>query len=170
MNLKSLYTMVTKGTARTVQIPSGKMRITQRISVLALLMVLIGGNHRLSAASVEGELKVWYPVTITFTGKEASETEATFRDHRLDVTFSKGDKSFRVPGYFAADGNAAESSATNGNKWRVKFTPNEPGAWTYSASFREGPEIAVPAGYFPRQQAFQGGEGLPHVQSIYHAA
>ena len=108
-------------------------------------MVLIGGHHSLSAASVEGALKVWYPVTLTFTGKQASETEATFRDHRLDVTFSKGDKSFRVPGYFAADGNAAESSATNGNKWRVKFTPNEPGVWTYSVSFREGPEIAVPA-------------------------
>jgi hypothetical protein len=99
--------------------------------------------------SAEGALKVWYPVTITFTGKQASETEATFRDHRLDVTFSKGDKSFRVPGYFAADGNAAESSATSGNQWRVKFTPNEPGVWTYSVSFREGPEIAVPADSSP---------------------
>jgi hypothetical protein len=123
-----------------------KMRTTQKqLSVLALSMVLIGGQPSLSAASVEGALKVWYPVTLTFTGKPASETEATFRDHRLDVTFSKGDKSLRVPGYFAADGNAAESSATNGNQWRVKFTPNEPGVWTYSVSFREGPEIAVPA-------------------------
>ena len=126
------------------------MRTTQnKLSVLALSIVLIGGHQGLSAASVEGTLKVWYPVTLTFTGKEAGETETTFRDHRLDVTFSKGGKSFRVPGYFAADGNAAESSATNGNKWRVKFVPNEPGAWTYSVSFREGPEIAVPAASSP---------------------
>jgi len=123
-----------------------KMRTTQgQLSLLALSMIWVGSHCGLSAASVEGALKVWYPVTVTFTGKEAGETEATFRDHRLDVTFSKGGKSFRVPGYFAADGNAAESSATNGDKWRVKFTPNEPGAWTYSVSFREGTNIAVPA-------------------------
>jgi hypothetical protein len=125
------------------------MKIGTKFSVLALSIVLISSHQSLSAALVEGALKVWYPVTITFTGKQASETEATFRDHRLDVTFSKGDKSFRVPGYFAADGNAAESSATNGNKWRVKFTPIEPGTWTYSVSFREGPEIAVPAASSP---------------------
>jgi hypothetical protein len=122
------------------------MRTTQKeLFALALSIVLIGVQQTLLADSVEGALQAWHPVTITFTGKEASETEATFRDHRLDVTFSKGDKSLRVPGYFAADGNAAESSATNGNKWRVKFTPNEPGAWTYSVSFREGTNIAVPA-------------------------
>jgi hypothetical protein len=80
-------------------------------SILALASFRITGQHSLSAASVEGALKVWQPVTITFTGKEASETETTFRDHRLDVTFTHGDKSFRVPGYFAADGNAAETSA-----------------------------------------------------------
>jgi hypothetical protein len=115
------------------------------LSLLALSLVLIGGLQNVSAALIEGALKVWQPVTITFTGKEASETEATFRDHRLDVTFSKDGKSFLVPGYFAADGNAAETSATNGNKWRVKFTPNEPGTWTYSVAFRAGTNIAVPA-------------------------
>ena len=122
-----------------------------QFSVLALLFALVGGQRDLPAASVEGALRVWYLVTLTFTGKQASETEATFRDHRLDVTFSKGDKSFRVPGYFAAEGNAAESSATSGNKWRVKLTPNEPGAWTYSVAFREGPEIAVPAVSSPKE-------------------
>jgi hypothetical protein len=55
------------------------MRTTQKkLSFLALSMVLIGGQHSLSAASVEGALKAWYPVTITFTDKQASETEATF--------------------------------------------------------------------------------------------
>ena len=101
-----------------------------------LLIILTGSNQGFSAASIEGELTVWYPVTLTFTGKQASETESTFRDHRLDVTFSNGDKSIRVPGYFAADGSAAESSATNGNKWRVKFTPNEAGVWNYKAGHK----------------------------------
>jgi hypothetical protein len=117
----------------------------ENLPLMALAIVLFAGQHPSLAASVEGELKVWYPVTITFTGKQANETEATFRDHRLDVTFSKGDKTLRVPGYFAADGKAAESSAISGNQWRVKFTPNEAGEWKYSVSFREGSDIAVPA-------------------------
>ncbi|MEN6424970.1 MAG: hypothetical protein ABFE13_06385 [Phycisphaerales bacterium] len=95
-----------------------------KLSVLALSFVLIGGQHNLSAASVEGESEVQYPVTLTFAGKEAGETEATFRDHGLDGTFRKGDKSFWVPGCSAADDNAAKSSAINGKKWRVRVPPN----------------------------------------------
>jgi len=129
-----------------VQFRKMKMGTTQStLSVLALSIVLISTHLGSSATSFEGALKVWYPVTLTFTGKQASETEATFRDHCLDVAFSKGGKSYRVPGYFAADGNAAETSATNGGKWRVRFAANEAGEWNYSVSFREGPDIAVPA-------------------------
>ena len=29
-----------------------------------------------------------------------------------------------MPGYFAADGDAANTSATSGNKWRVNFMPD----------------------------------------------
>jgi hypothetical protein len=123
---------------------------------VAQSLVLIAGQRSSSAASVEGAQKVYYPITLTFDDKQATETEATFRNHRLNVTFSKGDKSFRVPGYPAADGNPAESSATNGNKWRVKFTPNEPGVWSYSVAFREGPEIAVPAVSSPTAEKSAG--------------
>jgi hypothetical protein len=122
-----------------------KTTIQNRMRTVALSILLIGGDAASFGATIDGALKVWHPVTITFFGKEAAETETTFRDHRLDVTFSKDDKSFRVPGYFAADGNAAETSATAGNQWRVKFTPNEPGTWNYSVSFREGVNIAVHA-------------------------
>ncbi|MEX0981927.1 MAG: DUF5060 domain-containing protein [Bacteroidales bacterium] len=91
---------------------------------------------------VSGELIVWYPVTVTFDGPSVSEEESTFTDYRLDVTFIKGSKTYLVPGYFAADGNAANTSATSGNKWRVKFVPDEAGTWNYSVSFLKGPEIA----------------------------
>jgi hypothetical protein len=50
-----------------------------------------------------------------------------------------------VPGYFAADGNAADTSAVAGNKWRVHFVPDQTGAWKYAVSFRTGPEVAVSA-------------------------
>lgn len=100
-----------------------------------------------SNGSVEGELKKWHPITITFDGPEVSETDEynPFRGYRLNVTFrhENGREVYTVPGYFAADGNAAETSAQSGNKWRVHFTVPSTGNWTYLASFRKGDDIAV---------------------------
>jgi len=94
---------------------------------------------------LSGELKKWHKVTITFTGPDTSENADPnpFRDYRLNVTFQKGDKRYVVPGYYAADGNAAETSATAGNKWRVHFVPGEEGQWNFKALFRTGPDIAI---------------------------
>lgn len=92
-----------------------------------------------------GELKKWHPVTITLEGPTASETGSPnpFRDYRFEVVFSQAEKSFTVPGYFAADGNAAESSATSGNIWRAHFIPPTTGDWTFRTSFRSGTDVAV---------------------------
>src|SRR5262245_16155460 len=72
------------------------------------------------AAAVSGELRQWHKVTLTFTGPQASETGTpnAFTDYRLNVTFTheSGSPRYVVPGYFAADGDAANSSATSGNK------------------------------------------------------
>jgi len=51
-----------------------------------------------------------------------------------------------TPGFFAADGDASESSAKAGNKWRVRFTPPEAGRWSWTSSFRTGTNIALSAG------------------------
>jgi hypothetical protein len=48
-----------------------------------------------------------------------------------------------VPGYFAADGNAANSSATAGNKWRAHFAPDKTGRWNYRIAFVTGKGVAV---------------------------
>ena len=48
-----------------------------------------------------------------------------------------------MPGYFAADGNAANTSATGGNKWRVHLCPDYPGQWEYRGSFLKGKNIAL---------------------------
>ncbi len=95
--------------------------------------------------TVSGELRQWHRVTITFDGPQSAETADAnpFRDCRLDVTFSKGGRHIVVPGYFAADGSAGESGATAGNRWRVHFAPDEPGTWTYRASFRVGSNVAA---------------------------
>lgn len=94
---------------------------------------------------ISGELKKWHKITLTFNGPGTDEADAfnPFLNYRLNVTFKKGDISYLVPGYFAADGDAANTSATGGNKWRVHFAPDDTGTWTYNISFRRGENIAV---------------------------
>src|SRR5688572_26479882 len=96
--------------------------------------------HAASAqVAVTGELKQWHKVTFTLeSGIATSELAATnpFTDYRLNVTFTKGTKTYVVPGYYAGDGNAANTGATGGSKWRVHFCPDETGVWNYAVSFR----------------------------------
>src|SRR5687768_17201395 len=99
--------------------------------------------------NVQGELRRWHRVTLTFTGPQTSEDTYPnpFRDYRLDVTFKheRSGKTRVVPGFYAVDGNAAESSAVSGDKWRVYFAPDEQGEWTYAVSFRTGKDVAIEA-------------------------
>ena len=95
--------------------------------------------------AVAGELKRWHPISLTFDGPQATEegNPNPFLDYRLVVTFSQGNTSITVPGYFAADGNSAESGATSGDQWRAHFLPPETGVWTYDISMRAGTEVAL---------------------------
>lgn len=89
----------------------------------------------------------WQTVTLTFDGPETAEDAAPnpFLDYRMSVQFShmQSGTSRTVPGFFAADGDAAESSATAGNKWRVRFRPPHAGTWAWRASFHAGEGIAL---------------------------
>lgn len=98
---------------------------------------------------VSGESKVWHNVTLTLNGPYAHEKDNKpnpFTDHRLTVTFTHADgDSFTIPGYFAADGNAANSSAESGTAWRAHFAPNKAGQWNYKVSFTTGEQAALKA-------------------------
>ncbi len=98
-----------------------------------------------NSALVSGELKQWHKVTLTFDGPETEEQAQInpFLDYRMIITFSKGEKSYTAHGYFTADGDAANTGATSGNKWRAHFVPPETGKWNWSVSFRKGSNIAV---------------------------
>ena len=63
----------------------------------------------------------------------------------MTVTFTheSGAPKYTVPGYFAADGNAANTSAESGTKWRANLSPDKPGQWTYAVSFVKGKQVAV---------------------------
>lgn len=96
-------------------------------------------------AQIDGELKKWHKVTLTFDGPESDEMAEVnpFLQYRLDVTFTNGEEKFVVPGFFVADGHAAESSASAGNKWMARFTPNATGTWQYAVSFKKGDMVAI---------------------------
>lgn len=98
--------------------------------------------------TITGELKKWHKITLEFTGPSTSETATNnpFANYELEVNFTGLSGTLTVPGYYAADGNAAESSATSGNKWHVHFSPPETGLWSYSVSFKAGADVAVNGG------------------------
>ena len=116
------------------------MKILPKILVLLSCMLCL-----FCSATIAGEIKQWHDIKLTFTGPQTNETAVPnpFLEYRLNVTFTKGAKTYVIPGYYAADGNAAETGATAGNRWCVHFVPDETGTWTYRASFRTGPGVAV---------------------------
>lgn len=115
----------------------------------AALAVLLVPRSELHAAVdvAPGDPVRWQPVILTFDGPDSSEgaTPNPFLDYRMSVSFShqQSGVSRTAQGFFAADGNAAESSADAGSKWRVRFTPPLAGTWVWRAEFRSGPGIAV---------------------------
>lgn len=97
---------------------------------------------------ISGELKQWHKIDLTLDGPFARELDTKpnpFLDYRMTVTFTheSGAPKYKVPGYFAADGNAAESSAEEGTKWRAHLSPDSVGTWNYEIAFEQGQRAAV---------------------------
>jgi uncharacterized protein YaiE (UPF0345 family) len=93
---------------------------------------------------VTGTLKKWQTVSIDFAGPASNEKANApnpFLDYRLQVLFTHQGtgKTYNVPGFFDGDGKGGAA----GNIWRVRFNPDAEGGWTYRASFRRGPNLAV---------------------------
>jgi hypothetical protein len=121
------------------------------------------------AVSVAGELRQWHKVTLTLNGPEADEQSTAanpFMDYRMTVTFAheSGTPTYAVPGYFAADGDAGNSSATSGSKWRAHLSPDKTGRWTYRISFMTGKGVALAAASEGQRLApFDGASGTFQV-------
>jgi len=116
-----------------------------KIVLLIFLNIAILGCQASKKVVLDGELKKWHRITLNFEGPHTSEMDANnpFLNYRLDVTFKNGNKAYVIPGFYAADGEAAETSNDSGNMWQVRFTPDTIGEWTYSVSFKKGNNIAV---------------------------
>ncbi len=101
-----------------------------------------------ASVKIAGELRQWHKVTVDLAGPFAAETDTApnpFTGYRFDVTFTheSGQPAYVVPGYFAADGNAANTSATAGTAWRAHVSPDKAGKWNYRVSFTIGTNAAT---------------------------
>jgi len=115
------------------------------VTFLFLFFIILSSCQQQKEVKIDGELKKWHRIVLNFEGPETSEMadDNPFLNYRLDVTFKNGDKTYSIPGFYAADGNAAQTSSDKGNIWQARFTPDEIGEWTYMVSFRKGDSIAV---------------------------
>ena len=132
--------------------PTTKLPIVAPVAIPAPVMT--PSAPTVGSAVILGELRKWHKITLAFTGPFASETDSTinpFMDYRLDVTIKHRStaRQFLVPGYFAADGNAAESSSSSGNQWHCHFSPDAIGIWDYEVLFEIGQNAAVNRGGIP---------------------
>lgn len=112
-----------------------------------IIVLLLFSINIVSAQEIQGELKKWHKVTLVFEGPDSSEQaeDNPFLNYRLNVTFTHqaSGEVFLVPGFFAADGNAGNTSADSGNIWKVHFTPDQAGQWGYAVDFKKGKWAAV---------------------------
>lgn len=100
------------------------------------------------SVEIRGELRQWHAVTLDLAGPFAHEEDRSprpFMDYSFFVTFSheSGVPTYTVPGYFAADGDAANSSADSGYVWRAHVSPDKTGTWYYRTHFSAGDSVAI---------------------------
>jgi len=114
----------------------------QSIHLLLCIALSVAFNPAF-AATVSGEMRQWYPLTVDFEGPAHTESDNQpnpFLDYRLTLLLtSPSGASIEIPGFFAGNGEGGGS----GNTWRVRFSPDEAGQWQYTASFRSGASVAI---------------------------
>lgn len=142
-----------------------KIRLLLLIIFFALSIYSCDKKSRIS-----GQFKEFHPVIITFSGPDVDEytNPNPFLDYKMTVEFihSKSGAKYNVPGYYAADGNAANTGANSGNKWRVKFCPEKDGEWRYTVSFLQGQNVAVASSEKGKPHSFHGQTGSFNIQEV----
>lgn len=140
-------------------------KIIVRVFILFVLIITVScGTH--PSGEVSGIIQKWNKITVDFQGPLASETDSNpnpFLDYRLQVEFTgPSGQTYNVPGFFAGDGSGGDS----GTVWRVHFSPDEAGEWSYNAEFRSGSEIAINPAQDGESVSFDGAEGTFQVEDL----
>ena len=130
---------------------------TMRIFLFLFLAILFSGCKE---TSIETHF-VGEKITLIFEGPQSSESHKVnpFTDYRMTVKFVNGKSTFEIPGFYAADGKASETSSNSGNKWMVRFRPETSGIWSYTVNFKSGAGIAVNPDVMGKSVGADGLEG-----------
>lgn len=133
---------------------------------------LFGSRQPDGDGSVEigGERRQWHNVVLTLNGPYAHEQDREpnpFTDYNFTVTFrhESGAPVYTVPGYFAADGDAANSSAESGTKWRAHLSPDKTGQWSYTVSFLRAKNVALQTSADPEVLPYSGRTGTFEIEA-----
>lgn len=112
------------------------------VSFLLLSCFVISCDSDLSHST---NVQKGHTFTLSFEGPMTSEDAELnpFLHYLLIVEFEHEDHQKTIRGFYAADGNAAETSATSGNTWQVRFSPQHTGTWAYNATLFKGDSVSV---------------------------
>ncbi|MEM7307574.1 MAG: DUF5060 domain-containing protein [Planctomycetota bacterium] len=109
----------------------------------AVVGVVFGGEVGNLSSGGQATANLWSPLELTFVGLDSDESSSTpnvFRDYRLQVEWQAPSGAiFDVPGFFDGDGQGSGE----GDVWKARFTPDEVGSWTWTASFRQGDDVSI---------------------------
>ncbi|TMM58361.1 DUF5060 domain-containing protein [Maribacter algarum] len=112
--------------------------------ILLLVGICLGCGEKIKEANLTN-YQQWHTITLPFEGPDTKEdaAENPFLNYRLIVEFKHMETQQSIRGFYAADGQASETSADSGNVWQVRFTPDRMGKWTYTAQLQQGEGIAL---------------------------
>ena len=122
----------------------------KRLKYFCLLLSVVGFISQVQAqitVQETGEKRKWHNIKLMITlPNSLRENTGTFTNHRVDVVcqHSSG-TTLRIPAYFAANGNAANTQAKSGKIWIAHFRPNKTGNWTYRVLYYQANNVAVSA-------------------------
>jgi hypothetical protein len=140
------------GTSDPTRVDDSQHQQNQELLAIEKGSTIISKDRRSLQAVVQirGELRAWHKVTLAITGPYSYELNSPdgvnpFTDYNVMVQFvhTATNAKYNIPGYFAADGNAAETSAKEGTQWFVHFAPDQIGIWTYKVDFKKATNIAT---------------------------
>ena len=114
-----------------------------QISGIVFAAVLLATGTSLGQVEIAGPPTVWHPITITFQGPEAAETDSSpnpFLDIRLQVVFTgPSNELFVVPGFFDGDGQGG----SKGRALASSLYTQRAGDMAIRGSIPQGPGVAI---------------------------
>ncbi|WP_303317431.1 Ig-like domain-containing protein [Flavivirga abyssicola] len=117
----------------------------QLLLLISTMAISLLGYSQTVEVSGNTPLRKWDKIVVSLTlPSNISESDTSFRNNRMDVVFTDPNgKTIRVPGFFAADGDAANTNAKTGNKFKAYLRPYETGDWNYQVLYYTGTDVAL---------------------------